>query len=128
MECGLDVFEVGHQVEHGLTELTGALFLPLFGLLHFQLALLFLQILLFEHSLELTGQSSAGTAMELLALMFLLLVVLIYYLGHCLLLRDFQNGVQGAFSEPPRGPYHGGGTFEGFHCLHGAAKTSFTQA
>lgn len=74
---GLDVFEIGHQVEHGLTEFTGALFLPLFGLLHLQLALLFLQILLIEHGLELTGQSTAGTAMELLDLVFLLLVVLV---------------------------------------------------
>lgn len=74
---GLGAFEVGHQVEHGLTELTSALLLPLFGLLHLQLALLFLQILLVEHGLELTGQSTAGTAMELLDLVFLLLVVLV---------------------------------------------------
>lgn len=124
---GLGAFEVGHQVEHGLTELTSALFLPLFGLLHLQLALLFLQILLVEHSLELTGQSTAGTPMELIELVFLLLVVLVYYLGHGLLLGDFENGIQGAFSEPPRGSDYGGGTFEGFHRLHGAAKTSFTQ-
>lgn len=74
---GLGAFEVGHQVEHGLTELTSALFLPLFGLLHLKLALLFLKILLVEHGLELTGQSTAGTAMELLDLVFLLLVVLV---------------------------------------------------
>ena len=128
VDFSLDIFEVGHQVEYGLTELAGSLLLYLLGLLHFQLALLFLQVLLSQQSLEVSCQVTTGTPVKLLSLNLLLFVILIQDFGHGFFLRDFQNRVQRTFSESPGGSYNRGGPFERFHGFHGTTKSSFTNS